>query len=184
MQGIGGLAVCTDGVCVSCGRMPGRPYRRCPYCGEAVWHPFWRRAVSVSLVVVPPVLTALLVSMTQPDWAGTVQTLRTAPPAIGFLFAAGFGMLLLPCADSDLVVSSCAEQARWHALAVGGGLLCGCYAALTAVCLCFGRRLEGSSWLLGGAVLACVASAPLFFRIPWRALAAAAMIAAAIMLAP
>lgn len=139
--------------------------------------------MSVSLVAVPPALTAQLVVMTQPDWVGTVKAIQLAHPVIGFLFAAGLGVLFLPCADSDLVVSSRAEKIRWGMLAVGGGLLCGCYAALTAGCLCFGRKLGMGSWPLGCAVFACVVFAPLFFRIPWRSLAAAAMIVASIMLA-
>lgn len=175
-------SVLKDGACVSCGREPGRHYRRCPYCGEEVWCPLWRSAARAALLAAPPALTALLAAATQPDWMRAVQALRVAHPAVGFLFASGVGVLLMPCADSDLVVSSRAEQVRWQALAVGGGALCGAYAALSALCLGFGRTSGAGAVALGGAVLACVAAAPFFFRIPRRALAAAAMIVAAITL--
>jgi len=169
-------------VCVSCGREPGLHYWHCPYCGEGVWQPLWRRVARAALLTVPPLLTGTMILLTRPDWRSAVQALRSAHPAIGFLFAAGVGLSLLPQADSDLVVSSHAERVRWQALAVGGTVLCGTYAAVTAACLCFGQAAATGAWLPGSAVIACVAAAPLFFRIPWRAPAAAAMLAAAIAL--
>jgi len=175
-------SVLKAGVCVSCGRGSGRYYRHCPYCGEGVWQPLWRRAARAALLTAPPLLTGTVVLLARPDWGSAVQTLRSAHPAIGFLFAAGLGLLLLPQADNDLVVSSHAERVRWQALAVGGTVLCGTYAAITAVCLCFGQTVAIGAWLPGSAVIACVAAAPFFFRIPWRALAAAAMLVAAIAL--
>jgi len=171
-----------DGVCVSCGRESGRHYWHCPYCGEEVWHPLWRRGACVALLSLPPLLALLLVAVTQPDLRNIAQSLWTAPPAMGYLFAAGIGLLLLPPSDNGLVVNSRAEQVRWVALAAGGGVLCGCYAALAALCLCFGRTPGAVAGVLGCAVFACVAAAPVFFRIPWRTAVASAMIAAAIAL--
>lgn len=170
------------GVCVSCGRESGQHYWHCPYCGEEVRQPLWRRVARAALLTVPPLLTGMVVLVTRPDWGSAVRALRSAPPAIGFLFAAGAGLLLLPQSDSDLVVSSHAERVKWQALALGGAVLCGTYAAVTAVCLCFGQAAATGVWLAGSAVIICVAVAPLFFRIPWRAPAAAAILAAAIAL--
>lgn len=175
-------SVLKDGACVSCGREPGLHYLRCPYCGEEVWHPLWRRAARVALLVAAPVLAMFLAVMTRPDWHEALQRLRTARPANGLLFAAGVGLLLLPDSGDTLVVSSRLELLRWRALAVGGSVLCGCYAALSALCLCFGRTAGTGNAALGCAVFSCVAAAPFFFRIPWRALTAAAMLVAAILL--
>jgi len=175
-------SVLKTGVCVSCGRESGRYYRVCPYCGEQVWQPRWRRAVCAALLALPPLLIATLAVLARPDWAALAQAARRVPPTLGFLFAVGVGLLLTPQADDDLVASSRAELVRWQAVAVGGALLCGGYAAITAVCLCFGRAAGVIAWLTGCVIAACVIAAPFLFRIPWRALAASALIAAAIAL--
>lgn len=173
-------SVLTAGVCVSCGRAPGRYYRTCPYCGEQVWQPRGRRAVQTALLVLPPLLLALLAVTTRPDLAGFSQALRSVPPALGFLFAAGVGLLLLPQGDDDLVITSRAQGARWQACAILGGWLMGLFAASCTVCLSYARETGVSAWLTAGLTVACVVAAPLFFRIPWRSLVATALLAAAL----
>ena len=175
-------SVLIAGVCVSCGRESGRHYCVCPYCGEQVWQPVWRRGVCVLLLVLPPLLIVTLVILARPDWVALAQVARRVPSALGFLFAVGVGLLLTPQPDDELVVSSRAELVRWQAVAVGGALLCGGYAAITAVCLFCGRTTGVGIWLLGCLIGACVISAPYFFRVPWRAPVAAALIVAAIAL--
>ncbi len=175
-------SVLTAGVCVSCGRKSGRYYRTCPYCGEEVWQLAWRRAVCGTLLAVPPFLAVALMILSRPDGLALAQAARTVSPTLGFLFAAGVGLLLTPLGDDDLVVSSQAELVRWQAVAVGGALLCGCYAAVAAGCLCFGRAVGVAAWLSAVALAACVLAAPFFFRVPWRALVAAALVAGAIAL--
>ena len=175
-------SVLIAGVCVSCGRESGRHYCVCPYCGEQVWQPVWRRGVCVLLLVLPPLLIVTLVILARPDWVALAQVARRVPSALGFLFAVGVGLLLTPQPDDDLVVSSRAELVRWQAVAVGGALLCGGYAAITAVCLFCGRITGVGIWLLGCLIGACVIAAPFYFRIPWRALVASALIVAAIAL--
>ena len=175
-------SILKTGVCVSCGRESGRHYRICPYCGEQVWQPVWRRAVCAALLALPPLLIAALAFLSQPDWVALAQATKKVPPALGFLFAVGVGLLLTPQSDDDLVVSSRAELVRWQVVAVGGTLLCGGYAAAVAVCLFFGHASGVGAWLAAGTTAACIIAAPLFFRIPWRALVAAALIVAAIAL--
>jgi hypothetical protein len=175
-------SVLKAGACVSCGRASGRYYRTCPYCGEEVWQPAWRRTVCRALLALPPLLAVALMILSRPDGAALAQAARTVSPMLGFLFAAGVGLLLTPQRDDDLVVSSQAELVRWQSVAVGGALLCGGYAAVAAVGLCFGRATGVAAWLSGVALAACVIAAPFFFRVPWRALVAAALIAGAIAL--
>jgi hypothetical protein len=170
----------TAGECVSCGRESGRYYLTCPYCGEQVWQPRWRRAGQKALLVLPPLLLVLLAVATRPDMSGFAQAMRSVPPALGFLFAAGIGLLLLPPSDSDVVISSRAEGARWQLCAILGGWLMGFSAAATTVCLSYGRATGTGIWLLATLIAACVIAAPFFFRIPWRSLAAAALLAAAL----
>lgn len=170
------------GVCVSCGRACGRFYRSCPYCGEQVWQPIWRRVIGVELLALPPLLVGTLALLTRPDWAAFGRAAHSCGPVAGFLFAGGVGLLALPCADDDLVVSSRKELVRWQVIAVGGSLLCGVFAALAAVCLFFGRQTGSGAWLLGSVVWLSVAAAPYVYRVPWRAVIASALIVAAIAL--
>jgi len=175
-------SVLKTGVCVSCGRESGWHYRVCPYCGEQVWQPVWRRAVCGLLLALPPLLMVTLAFLTRPDWAALTKAARTVPPTRGFLFAVGVGLLLTPQSDDDLVVSSRAELVRWQAAAVGGALLCGGYATVMAVCLFFGRTVGVGAWSIACVIGACVIAAPFLFRIHWRALVASALIVAAIAL--
>ena len=173
-------SVLKSGVCVSCGRESGRHYRTCPYCGEQVWQPRWRRACQAALLASPPLLVAFLFFLTHPDMGELAQTLRSVHPALGFLFAAGTGLLLMPSSDSDLVITSRAEGIRWQVSAILGGWLMGLSAAACAVCLSYGRETGAAAWLTAGLTVACVVAAPLVFRIPWRSLVAAALLAAAL----
>ena len=175
-------SVLKSGVCVSCGREPGRFYRTCPYCGEQVWQPRWRRAVQWALVALPPLLLMLLASIAQPDMGRFAQTMRSIHPLLGFLFAAGIGLLLLPPQDSDLVVTSRAESLRWQAGSIFGGWLMGVYAVAVAVCLNYGHATGATAWLSAGLTMAGAGAAPCFFRIPWRSLGAAALLAATLAL--
>ncbi len=170
-----------SGVCVSCGRVSGRYYRVCPYCGERVWQTGRRRAACCLLIALPPLLAAALVWGARAGFAEGVRALSELSPPSALLLAAGVGLLLVPCADDDLVASSRRELARWQALAVCGGALCGLYALAGAVAAASGPRGAGA-WLAAAALAACVGVAPLFFRIPWRAPVASAMIAAAVAL--
>lgn len=170
-----------SGVCVSCGRASGRYYRECPYCGEQVWQPGWRRAVSGLLIAAPPLLAAALAWRARAGLAEGVRALGELSAASALLLAAGAGLVLSPCSDDDLTVSSQRELARWQAQAVCGGALSGLYALAGAVCASCGPGGAGT-WLAAAALAACVGAAPLFFRIPWRATVASAMIAAAVAL--
>ena len=173
-------SVLTAGVCVSCGRESGRYYLTCPYCGEQVWQPRWRRAGQKALLVLPPLLVTLLAVAARPDMNGFAQAMRAVPPALGFLFAAGTGLLLLPPPDSAVVISSRAEGLRWQLCAILGGWLMVLSAATATVCLNYGRTTGTGTWLLVILIAACVIAAPFFFRIPWRSLAAAALLSAAL----
>lgn len=173
-------SVLKAGVCVSCGRESGCYYRTCPYCGEQVWQPRWRRAVQVALLVLPPLLLTLFAVTSRPDMGGFARAMHAVHPAAGYLFAAGIGLLLLPSPDSDRVITSRAEGLRWQICAILGGWLMGLYAATCVVCVAYGNVTGISVWLTPCATAACIAAAPLFFRIPWRSVGAVALIALAL----
>jgi hypothetical protein len=166
-------------MCVACGRAAGRYERACVYCGERVWRPSGYRAAHAAWIAAPPALLLWLTAAVRPDWRAACRTVLGGGAFAGYLFAAGAGLLLLPLEDDDLVTASDAERFRWQALSHAGALLCGGYAALGAACLACGARVGPAAWAAGLAVFACIAIAPLFFRIPWRAVAAATLWAAA-----
>lgn len=169
------------GVCVSCGRASGKHYRVCPYCGERVWQPAWRRAACGLLLALPPLLVAALAWGARAGIADGVRALGGLSTVSAFLLAVGAGLLLTPCADDDLTVSSPRELARWQAQAVCGSALCGLYALTGTVSVASGPGWAGT-WLAAAMLATCVGIGPLFFRIPWRAPVASAMIAAAVTL--
>ena len=164
---------------MSCGRWSGRHVRVCPYCGEQVWHPRWWRAGQWGMILLPPALLAGLAFLTRPDWGAFARMARTTHPAVGFLFAAGLGLLLLPVPDRDLVASSRSELCRWQVRAMIGGWLMAGYAGAGTFCVRCGHP-GGWACLLAVGIGLCVASAPFFFRIPWRSLVAVALLAAMI----
>jgi hypothetical protein len=126
----------------------------------------------------PPVLLLWLTVAARPDWGAVCQTILDGGALSGYLFAAGAGLLLLPLEDDDLVTASETERLQWQALSHAGAFLCGGYAALGSACLACGARVGPAVWVAVIAVFACVALAPLLFRISWRAVAAAALWAA------
>jgi len=168
-----------NGACVSCGRRSGPYARVCPYCGEQVWQPLWRRTGQWCVLLLPPLLLACLAGLAHPDWTALAGLAWGEHPACGFLFAAGTGLLLLPVADGDLVASSRSELRRWQAGAVLGGWVMGACAATGAAALSYGTATGAATWLLAAGAGLCVTAMPFFFRIPWRSLAAAALLAAA-----
>jgi hypothetical protein len=135
-----------------------------------------------TLLALPPLLLALLAALTRPDLGGFVQAARSVHPALGFLFAAGIGLLLMPPPDHDIVISSRAEGVRWQVRAILGGWLMGLYAATCVVCLTCGRETGPAAGATACLAAACVVAAPFFFRIPIRSLVAAALLAAALAL--
>ncbi len=133
-----------------------------------------------AVAVVPPLSVALLLGLARPDWASGVRSIAAFPAWAAALFASGAGLLALPCDDSDLVVNSLAERLRWLALAFGGALFCGGVAVATVFALRFGRPPRLGAWVLAGAAWAGALSVPFFYRVPWRALVGAVLLALAV----
>ena len=132
--------------------------------------------------MLPPVLLACLVYATHPDWMAFTRMARTIHPVLGYLFAAGIGLLLLPVSDSDLVASSQSELCRWQLGSITCGWLMGSYAVACAFCLGYGLGLGIGVWFLATALSLCIMTMPLFFHIPWRSLVAVALLVTVIFL--
>jgi hypothetical protein len=169
-----------NGRCVSCGRRAGRRDRVCPYCGEEVWRPRWWRAGRWCALLLPPVLLACLAGAVRPDWATAARRILDASPLCVFLFAAGVGLLLLPAEDGDLVAGSSAELRRRQAQALLGGWAMALYAVAGAMALAGSPEWGSGVCLLAAGLFASAAATPFFIRVPWRSLAAASLLAAAV----
>jgi hypothetical protein len=173
-------AMQTNGLCVSCGRRAGRGDIRCPYCEEQVWRsPAWR-AARWSALFLPPVFLVCLATLAARDWPVAAVRRLADRPFSAFLFATATGLLLLPVPDDGWMAGSAADLRRHQIQAHLGGWAMGVYAALgTALFAASATHRVGSAALLFGLGLS-IAAMPLFLRIPWRGLFAAALFAAAL----
>ena len=165
---------------MSCGRRPGRYYRLCPYCGEAVWHPRWYRIGRNVTLALPPVLATFLILHVHLGWRMGVDVLRRMGPVSGFMAAAGIGLLLLPPADDGVIVGSGRELARRRAGMVLGGCLTGFYAAVCGSSWAFARENAWMACLSAILLAVCVCAAAVFAREPWRYVAGAALLCGAL----
>jgi hypothetical protein len=162
--------------------MAGRYAWTCPYCGERVWRSKPWRAGAVSTAVLPLAAAAGLVGWARPDvWAG-LRTVAGFAAWAAVPFACGIALGVWPLEDADCVLSSRGDRVRWQALAVIGGGACLVVALASVAALRFGRPVGPAGWLLAGVAGLGVGVAPLFFRISWRAVAGAALAAAAVAL--
>jgi hypothetical protein len=138
------------------------------------------RAARWGVFLLPPVLLAGMAAF---GARGGAAVRRLAEhPLNACLFAAGVGLLLLPVADGDLVEGAPADLRRRQAQALLGGWLMGLYAATGAAVFAASPQIRVLPCLSAFALGLCVAMTPLFWRIPWRSLAAAALLAAALSL--
>ncbi len=149
-------------------------YRLCPYCGEAVWRPVWRRVSCAACLVLPPVLAGVLAWTARPAWAGFARL----GPWAGFLLACGVAWAAAPCGDADRIATSRRELRGWQAEAVCGSVLMGVFAAWASASLRAARSPGWAAWAAAALLGFCVLAAPFLFRIPRRAWAAAALIVA------
>ncbi len=163
------------GVCVSCGRNPGRLYWTCPYCGERVWHPLWRRVVCVGVVGLLPLSAMTTAWLVRPDWLRAWRAVCASGPLAACALAAGVGLLFLPIPDRGRVAPSACDRNRWRCgMAFLGWLLALC-ASAEGVCLASSNDPLGAVAGLC-AVVGCGVGLWRLWGIPLRSLIAAALI--------
>ncbi|HRT28957.1 MAG TPA: hypothetical protein P5527_04105 [Kiritimatiellia bacterium] len=168
--------------CVSCDRVAERRAIDCPYCGEQVWHPkAWhvaRRCVLLAPVVLAVAATVLLT--VSPGWHALFRSLCSAPLAATWLAASGLGLLALPADTESSAAGAKADLRRRQLEAMLGGVVQAFSAVTGALLLAAAPRPSLPILLVGLALLTCSTLLPLFFRIPWCRLAAAAALATAV----
>ena len=170
-----------DGFCVSCDRESGVLYQSCPYCGESVWHPLWRRLIrGYTLFVLPLALLAAIMlnlSRFKPLWE-----LCAGGSWIGqSVIVISMGLLLLPLRDKKLILTSSRGHVMWLLNSLAASvllLLC----ALTAVLvLRFTVIPGGVIWLCAAIALSGALLIPLVLNSGWWRVVLAALIVMGLM---
>lgn len=147
-----------NGECVSCGRIPGRRYDVCPYCGEAVWYSLAFRILRVAIPIIGlGAFAAFLYLNLEPF------TLKPLTASRGFLLAAGILASLWPWDDGDRILTSKRDWLRFH---LGGALLQLVLFLIVLVRLGYPRLNWATDWPLVAALAAC----PYLYGLPVRAL--------------
>ena len=163
----GGRNISLKGQCVSCGRAPSWPhYSVCPYCGERVRMPAWWRIMRVGVPLVCVVAVVGLIPLTLPDLAEARDTVAPLQKTKAFLLAAVLVILLMPCRDSDLIVSSRAEIIRAQLKTLAGCLFVGTFAFAANFCMAFARIAGWGTYLLYTVATLCVCALPFLYRLP------------------
>ncbi|NLG01510.1 MAG: hypothetical protein GX565_15375 [Lentisphaerae bacterium] len=168
-----------NGHCVSCGRAAERGSLDCPYCGEQVWHPrIWyalRRCILPATALL--VLSAGALLTAAPGWHALHRSVCSAPLTAAWLAACALGWLALP-ADTDGSATGAKDALRRQQReAMFGGAAQALSAVTGTVLLAAVPHLPLPSLPVSLALFTCSALLPLFFRIPWSRLAAAAALA-------
>ena len=172
-----------NGHCVSCGRAAERRSLECPYCGEQVWHPSAWYAARWCILLAPGLLVlsaaALLTAVPPCWWHALLCRVCSVPPTAAWLAACALGLLALP-ADTDGSATGAKDSLRRQQReAMFGGAAQALSAVTGTVLLAAVPQLPPPSLLVSLTLFACAALLPLFFRIPWSRLAAAAALAMA-----
>ena len=157
-----------QGECVSCGRLPPWPhYRECPYCGEQVRMPVWWSCGRVALVLALAVLAGALFLLSRPDFSEAREALGILPVVKRFLLVAGGAVLLMPCPDGDVIVTSHRELQVWQVKSLVGCVFIG--GALYFSGLCFAFAVTSGVWsrLLAALIAGGLLALPYFYRLPW-----------------
>lgn len=170
-----------DGYCVSCGRESGVLYRSCPYCGELVWHPLWRRVVRGYVLVILPLLLAAMVLTNAASWSSLWVLGLNGTRLWQGVLGVSAGLLLMPCDGKRLILTSSREHAWW---------LFNSFAASSLLLLCAfvsgcALRLTDSptamEWLLVAACWTGALLLPFVLNSGWWRVALAGMITLALL---
>ncbi|MDA3923675.1 MAG: hypothetical protein PF904_03135 [Kiritimatiellae bacterium] len=102
-----------DGFCVSCDRESGVLYHTCPYCGESVWHPLWRRAIRGYLSYLLPLLLLTTLAMYRSGFGSLLKSCRDGAPLLQCAVIISASLLLTPRSDKTLILASRRDHLLW-----------------------------------------------------------------------
>lgn len=85
--------------CTACDRPVGLYSRQCPYCGESIPEPSWRRWTCATLAGVIPLLLGAALLHARHTWSAFQQEARQVlhDPAAAVVLAIALALTLLPC---------------------------------------------------------------------------------------
>jgi len=102
-----------DGVCVSCGRQSVPLYRLCPYCGEQIWHPVWRRILTLYAVLLLPIFLIASCAIDKTAWSALSNSWQSMSYQCRVLIVLATGVLLLPHENKHLIFTSSRQRVLW-----------------------------------------------------------------------
>ncbi|MDD2600673.1 MAG: hypothetical protein PHO37_15875 [Kiritimatiellae bacterium] len=145
-----------DGHCVSCGRESGVLYRSCPYCGERVWHPLWRRVVRGYTLFMLPLLLTTAALINPASWSALWELCCNGALLWQGVLGVSLGLLLMPRHDKRLILTSSKEHLLWLLNSLAASVLLLLCAVVSARLLRLTTAPGAAEWLL---VAACWISA-------------------------
>lgn len=165
-----------DGFCVSCGLESGARYHTCPFCGERVWHPLWRRCLHWYITLILP-LGALFFPLLNYRFAvDAIRAYAAGSWQLQLLITISAGLLFYPYENRNLILPSSHWRIRWLLNSLFASMVLFLAAALFAGVL---RFVDGHRALR---LLCCVISlsglaVPLVLNCSWWRLLPAAFFA-------
>ena len=171
-----------DGYCVSCGRESGVLYRSCPYCGERVWHPLWRRLAKGYTLFILPLLLAITALVNPASWSSFWELCCNGVWLWQGVLGVSIGLLLMPRDDKRLILTSSKEHLLWLLNSLAASVLLLLCAVVSTRPLRSNVSLDAADWLL---VATCWSSAlliPLALNSGWWRVILAALIVLALLL--
>ena len=142
----------------------------------------WWRVMRVVIPVACALSAVALFPLTLPYWEEARDVMRRLPPLKSFLLAAGVTVLLMPCRDTDLIVSSQKEITVWQLKTVAVCLFAGTAVFSVNFCLAFARTAGWAPYLLYAVATTCACALPFFYRAPfWRVVAATLLFTSALL---
>lgn len=172
-----------DGYCVSCGRESGVLYRSCPYCGEQVWHPLWRRVIRGYTFFILPLLLATTALLNHASWSCLWQICRNGAWLWQGVLGISTGLLLMPRHDKQLMLTSSKEHGLWLLNSLAASILLLLCAVVSARHLRLTVPLDAADWLLVGACWSSALLIPFSLNSGWWRVALAGLIMLSLLLA-
>ncbi len=171
-----------DGFCVSCDRESGVLYQCCPYCGERVWHPLWRRVIRVYILLILPLILAAAVLINSASLKPLWEAGRKGTWVWQSLIGLSAALLLMPRCDRTLILTSSKGHAMWLLNSLAASVLLLLCAVAGAAALHMNSGSAALAWQLTASVAGAVLI-PFVLNCGWWRVALAGVIALALLVA-
>jgi hypothetical protein len=141
----------------------------------------WWRVVRVVVPLVCVLSVVGIFFFTHPDFLEAQDIAKYFPKTKAFLLAASVVVLLTPCRDSDLIVSSRVGIIVPQIATFAVSLFVGMLVFVINFCMAFARVIEWEAYLLYGIATMGICLLPFLYRLPfWRVAVAVLLLMSAL----